>query len=594
MTGNSEPEFDPGDVAVIGISCRYPGARDKAQFWDNLVHGRDSITRMSKDSIHVDESVINNPYYVPAAGILDGHDGFDPAVFGITDRIAAMMTPENRLFIESAWESLEDAGYDPERIKGEVGVYGGTNAQSAAVYSGPPDWLSVGQEVMDRSLAWVPDTLTSNALYYLGLTGEAVTLTTVCASFHYSVHLACQSLLLGQTDMAIAGSVLVRLPHRRGHLWEEGRILSRDGVCRPFDANGTGTVLSSGVATVVLKPLAQAVADRDHVYAVVKGTAINNNGISAMAYGMAQPERLSACIANAMQVGGVTPDTVSMYEAFGLGLPMTDGLEVNAAAIAFGKQTTKCSIGSVKGNIGHAGVGSGGSAAVKTALALYHRQLVPTINLAEVNEDLDFPSTPFVPQREGADWDPEAGIRRAGVTGLGGGGFNAHLVFEEPPTLAPRAAEAVGRPRLATLSALDDQALSDQRTRLKDWLAANPDARLEDVCFSLNLGRKVLARRWAAVVTTREELVEALGADSARDLVATTAAAPQVDLNAFDRNGIGLVSAGTDQQSLFAFGAAWVTGQRVDFEPLHRGQASHRVPLPTYPFRPRRFRPELG
>ncbi|MEU4794758.1 type I polyketide synthase [Streptomyces sp. NPDC023327] len=589
MTESPEQDYDPGDVAVIGMSLRAPGARTKEEFWDNLVHGRESVSFLAKDDIHVDETLIHSPFYVRACGVLDTYDKFDPSVFGISDRMAAAMTPENRLFLESAWETLEDGGYDPDRVTGEVGVYGANNPQTAALYSSPPDRVSVGPEAIEASLAWSPDTMTSNALYYMGLTGEAVTVAAVCAGFHYAVHLACQSLLLGQTDMAIAGGSMVRLPHPRGHLWEENRILSKDGHCRPFDANGTGTALSSGVVTVLLKPVGQAVADRDHIYAVVKGSAVNNNGVSAMAYGLAQPERLSACIANAMEVGGVTPDTVSMYEANGLGMPMTDELEVHAASMAFGKQTGTTSIGGVKGNVGHGGVVSGGFGAMKAALALHHKTLPATINLTEVNEDLDLPSTPFVPQVETADWVTDAGIRRAGITSIGGGGYNAHLVLEEAPALPGREPEAAGRPRLATLSALDDEALARQRARLKDWLEADPELRLDDVCFSLNMGRKVMARRWAAVVRSREELIAALSADAPRGLATETAAAPRVDVDAFRRGDEGIVPAGTDAQALSDLAAAWVNGQQVDFASLHRGEASHRVPLPTYPFQPRRF-----
>ncbi|MFD4536119.1 beta-ketoacyl synthase N-terminal-like domain-containing protein [Kitasatospora sp. NPDC058397] len=592
MTDNPEQDYDPGDVAVIGMSLRAPGARTKEQFWDNLVHGRESVSFLAKDDIHVDETLIHSPFYVRACGVLDTYDKFDPSVFGISDRMAAAMTPENRLFLESAWETLEDGGYDPDRLRAEIGMYGANNPQTAALYSSPPDRVSVGPEAIEASLAWSPDTMTSNALYYMGLIGEAVTVAAVCAGFHYAVHLACQSLLLGQTDLAIAGGAMVRLPHPRGHLWEENRILSKDGHCRPFDANGTGTALSSGVVTVLLKPLGHAVADRDHIYAVVKGSAVNNNGVSAMAYGLAQPERLSACIANAMEVGGVTPDTVSMYEANGLGLPMTDELEVHAATMAFGKQTATTSIGGVKGNVGHGGVVSGGFGAIKAALALHHKTLPATINLTEVNQDLDFPSTPFVPQIEGAPWEPQAGIRRAGITSIGGGGYNAHLLLEEAPTAAGRAPEDEGRPRLATLSALDDDTLARQRTRLKERLEADPDLRLDDVCFSLNLGRKVMARRWAAVVRSRAELIAALSDDAARGPATTTAAAPQTDpgsFSRFSRNDNGIVPSGQDERALSELAAAWVTGQQVDFDALHRGQASHRVPLPTYPFQPRRF-----
>ncbi|SED87783.1 Ketoacyl-synthetase C-terminal extension [Streptomyces sp. 2224.1] len=589
MTDSPEQDYDPGDVAVIGMSLRAPGARTKEQFWDNLVHGRESVSFLAKDDIHVDETLIHSPFYVRACGVLDTYDKFDPSVFGISDRMAAAMTPENRLFLESAWETLEDGGYDPDRVTAEIGMYGANNPQTAALYSSPPDRVSVGPEAIEASLAWSPDTMTSNALYYMGLTGEAVTVAAVCAGFHYAVHLACQSLLLGQTDMAVAGGAMVRLPHPRGHLWEENRILSKDGHCRPFDANGTGTALSSGVVTVLLKPLAQAVADRDHLYAVVKGSAVNNNGVSAMAYGLAQPERLSACIAGAMEVGGVAPDTVSMYEANGLGMPMTDELEVHAASMAFGKQSGTTSIGGVKGNVGHGGVVSGGFGAVKAAMALYHKKLPATINLTEVNQDLDLPSTPFVPQWETADWASESGIRRAGITSIGGGGYNAHLVLEEAPTVVERTPEAEGRPRLATLSALDDEALARQRARLKDWLNADPDLRLDDVCFSLNLGRKVMSRRWAAVVRSRAELIAALSGDSPRGLATETAAAPRVDADSFPRSDNGIVPSGTDIPALSELAAAWVTGTQVDFDSLHRGEASHRVPLPTYPFQPRRF-----
>ncbi|MGW2873873.1 beta-ketoacyl synthase N-terminal-like domain-containing protein [Kitasatospora sp. NPDC001225] len=588
MTDSPEQEYDPGDVAVIGMSLRAPGARTKEQFWDVLVHGRETVSFLAKEDIHVDETLIHNPSYVRACGVLDTYDRFDPSVFGISDRMAAAMTPENRLYLESAWESLEDGGYDPDRLTAEIGMYGANNPQTAALYSSPPDRASVGPEAIEASLAWSPDSMTSNALYYMGLTGEAVTVAAVCAGFHYAVHLACQSLLLGQSDMAIAGGAMVRLPHPRGHLWEENRILSKDGHCRPFDANGTGSALSSGVVTLLLKPLGRAVADRDHVYAVVRGSAVNNNGVSAMAYGLAQPERLSACIAAAMEVGGVSPDTVSMYEANGLGLPVTDELEVHAATMAFGKRTATASIGGVKGNVGHGGVVSGGFGTVKAALALYHRTLPATINLTEVNQDLDFPSTPFVPQIEGAAWEPEAGIRRAGITSLGGGGYNAHLVLEEPPAPAGRAPEEAGRPRLATLSAMDDDALARQRTRLREWLEARPELRLDDVCFTLNLGRKVMGRRWAAVVRSREELIAALS-DDARGPVASTAAAPRTAPGSFSRSDDGIVPSGQDAPALTDLAAAWVSGLQVDFDALHRDGAGRRVPLPAYPFQPRRF-----
>ncbi|QFR00442.1 type I polyketide synthase [Streptomyces phaeolivaceus] len=592
MTEPPEHDYDFGDIAIIGIACRFPGANNKEEFWDNLVNGRESIRFLRKEEIEVDQALVNNPAYVAACAPLDGYDEFDPAVFNIPDHVATLMTPEHRIFLESVWDVLEDAGYDPERLQAEVGVYAGANPQTPALYSSPPDWVSVGPDVMDRSNAWFTDTMTSNALYYLGLTGEAVTLTAVCTGFPYAVHLASQSLLLGQTDMAVASGVMVRLPQLRGYLWEEGRIASRDGHCRPFDANGTGTRLASGVATVLLKPVRQAVDDRDHIYAIVRGSAINNNGASAVSYGFAQPERLSACMAAALHVSGVGPDTVSMYEANTFGLPITDGLEVRAAAMAYDGPTGTVSLGSVKGNIGHAGVAAGGSGAIKAALALYHGQLVPTINLTEVNEELDLPHTPFAPQLEGADWKPAAGIRRAGVTALGGGGYNAHLVLEEPPVRRSREPET-GAPRLVGLSARDERALAARRTALREWIARHPEARLDDICLSLNLGRRVMARRWAAVVSSKEELVEALTAGSGSRVAATSAPVRQVDLSGLRQTEGGLAPReareARDEQTLRRLAVAWTQGLAVDLAALHKGDEAHRVPLPGYPFERRRF-----
>lgn len=224
---------------------------------------------------------------------------------------------------------------------------------------------------------------------------------------------------------------------------------------------------------------------------------------------------------------------------------------------------------------------------MKAIMALYHRKLAATINLVEVNEDLDFPSTPFVPQLETADWEPESGIRRAGITSIGGGGYNAHLVLEESPTAAKRTPEEHGRPRLATLSALDDDALARQRTRLKDWLETNPHLRLDDICFSLNLGRKVMSRRWAAVVRSRAELIAALSEGSAGGLATGTAQRAAVDSSS--RTGTETARPGADVDALSELAAAWVDGRQVDLASLHAGETSHRVPLPTYPFRPRRF-----
>ncbi len=583
------PPEDLVDIAIIGISCRFAGARDKQEYWRNLCQGRESIVFLEEHEIEGDRGILTNPAYVKACGPINDYDRFDAGFFGITDSHAAMMTPEHRLFLETAWEVMEDASYDPTRFKGEVGIYGSCNPQGIALYSAPPDWLSAREASMQRSFSWLPDCIPSNTLFHLGLAGEAVMVTAVCSGFHYAVNFACMSLQLEQVEMAVAGGVMVRLPHFRGHLWEEGQVYSRDGHCRPFDANGTGVTQSSGVATFLLKPLSAAYRDRDHIYAVIKGVGINNNGARAMAYGTAQPERLSACIATAMAAGDVSPDTITMMESASSGLPLTDAIEIQAAKLAFGTSRGEyCSIGSVKGNIGHSGVAAGGAGAIKAALSLYNRQLVPTINLETPAPEIGFPSTPFRPQRDHAEWAPECGIRRAGVTALGGGGYNGHMVLEEPPSRAPRGTPT-GAPQIATLSAQTDSALTAQRDRLKAWLTAQPDLRLDDVCHSLNLGRKGMAKRWAAVVHSREELINALANSNSPVQDHRNDNAVRERLSR-DEEGIFSSQAKERRNAdvLEHLAHAWTGGEDVAWSKLHEGDRCHRVPLPTYPFERKR------
>lgn len=591
----SEPDGpasdDTGDIAIIGVSCRFPGARNTTEFWSNITAGRESVVFLERGEIEADEGLLNNPAYVPVCGPIEGYDEFDAEFFGISDRIAAEMTPEHRMFLQSAWEAMEDGGYAPGLELGEVGVYAACNPQGIARYSAGPDWVSGAEELMQSSYSWLPDCLSSNALLYLGMQGEAMTVPAVCTGFNYALHLACQSLLLGQTDIAVAGGVLVRLPHRRGHLWEQGRVMTRDGHSRPFDAEGTGAALSSGVATVLLKPVSDAVRDRDHIYAVVKGTGVNNNGVHARAYGVAQPERLAACIAAALAVGEVDPETVTLMEANALGLPLSDALEVQAARLAFGSRDNQyCALGSVKGNIGHTGVVAGGAGVIKAALSLHHRLLPPTINLKDENPEIDFPRTPFRPQRELDAWDPRCGIRRAGVTALGGGGYNSHVVLEEAPRRPERAPDRPV-PRIAALSARTPEALATKRAELRQWLESHPEARWDDVSFSLTVGRQHMRRRWAAVVRGPAELAAALAADSATEDVfgdSTPGDKDGVDLTLLKRGDEGLAPPSAQEIDavpvLHSLARAWTLGHEVDYRALHANEQSYRIPLPTYPF----------
>jgi polyketide synthase PksJ len=502
-----------------------------------------------------------------------------------------MMSPEHRQFIESALEAMEDAGYNPERFAGEVGVYGSCNQESIARYKAPPEWLAATRLSTELAGGWFMDSLAPNVLFYLGMTGEALTLAPYCAGFHYGVHLACQSLLLRQVDLAIAGSVHVRIPQQRGYLHVPGGILSRDGHTYPFDARGTGTVLSSGVVTVVLKRLEDALASSDHIYAVIKGSAINNNGARSIQYGFPQSERLGQCIASAMATGDIDPATVSMVECYGIGQPMSDALEVDAMRRAFrGSGRGSCAIGSVKGNIGHCATAAGGTSFAKALLALHHRQIPATIHCDTPNPEIPFAETPFYVQREPADWEPACGVRRAGVNAVGGSGYNAHIVLEEAPPLQGSASAPSARHALVTLSARTGSALAEMRANLAEHLRRYPALPLADIAFTLNTGRKSYPLRWAAIARSTAELLEQLTGATTEAFVGEGSATTGADE--------GMLQPGThwtlDLASQCLLAKAWLRGRQPDWDAYYRDMPARRLSLPTYPLARERHWLEAG
>nr|VFK63786.1 MAG: Ketoacyl-synthetase C-terminal extension [Candidatus Kentron sp. UNK]VFK70901.1 MAG: Ketoacyl-synthetase C-terminal extension [Candidatus Kentron sp. UNK] len=489
---------------------------------------------------------------------------------------------------------MEDAGYNVDTIHDDVGVYGTCNPESIARYKLPPDWISAGQEVIDLSYGWCPDAIAPNVLRYLGLTGEALSLTTFCTGVHYGIHLACQSLLLGQCDMAIAGGAVVRIPHERGYLWEAAGVFSRDGHCRPYDKHGTGAALGSGAVSFVLKRLEDAVADDDHITAVIKGTAVNNNGRSALTYGVPQPERLAACISSALAVAGVESETISSVAGFGVGHPISDAVEVRALEMAFQtRERGYCSLGSVKGNIGNCGVAAGGASIIKAALSLLHKTIPATLNHESPNPDIDFPATPFyINTQEQAYDEPACGIRRAGVTQIAGAGYNAHLILEEPPKRAT-STPSMG-PQLVILSARTPGALARMRANLADYLAARPEIELPDVSFTLACGRKAFEHRWATIARDHGMLLHALRNDDpsvCSGQLSCIAAAPTggYDGSVLTETPDGLVMRGeATPGALAALRDAWIAGHPVDWRGVFRGSlgdgGGRRIPLPTYAF----------
>jgi acyl transferase domain-containing protein len=503
---------DPQDVAVIGMACRCPGAADLERFWENLAAGVESITVLSEDDLRaagVDRARWAHPGYVRAAALLDGYDTFDARFFGYSPREAALLDPQQRVFLECAWTAVEHAGYDSGSYDGSIGVFAGAAMNTYLLSTGVAHLLR--DDYVLAVTASDKDFLTSRVSYKLDLTGPSVAVQTACSTSLVAVHLACQSLLSGECDMALAGGVAVRVPQRAGYRYEPDGPLSPDGHCRAFDAQARGTLLGSGVGVVLLKPLADALADRDQVYAVIKGSAVNNDGSTKVNYEAPSVVGHAEVVAEALAHAGISADTVSYLEAHGTGTALGDPVEITALTRAFDRTTRRrgfCAIGSVKTNVGHLDAAAGVIGLIKAVLALRHGVIPPSLHFERPNPRIDFPRTPFYVNTAPTAW-PEGGQpRRAGVSSLGIGGTNAHVVVEEAP---PAPVSGPGRPyQLLVLSARTPTALDTATRNLAGWLAGNPAADLADVAYTLQVGRKAFGHRQAVVCRDLADAVTAL------------------------------------------------------------------------------------
>ncbi|HKV12529.1 MAG TPA: type I polyketide synthase, partial [Thermoanaerobaculia bacterium] len=473
----------------------------------NLRDGVESIRRLAEPELlaaGVGPDLLRRPDYVRAAPVLDGVDLFDAAFFGFNPREAEALDPQQRLFLECAWECLEAAGYDPARYTGRIGVFAGSRWPSYAwnLFTNPEvveslDGLSV-QTSLDK------DYLATRAAYHLDLRGPSLSVQTACSTSLVAVHLARQAILSGDCEMALVGGVSVQVPQEAGYLFREGSILSPDGHCRAFDARGRGTLFGSGVGAVLLKPLSEALRDGDRVRAVLKGSAINNDGVAKVGYTAPGVEGQAAVIAAAQEAAGVSPDTITYVEAHGTATPLGDPIEIAALTRAFRAGTARrgfCAVGSLKTNLGHLDAAAGIAGLLKTALALEHRQIPPSLHFEEPNPAIDFASSPFYVNARLADWEAD-GPRRAGVSSFGIGGANAHAILEEPPERQPG---GPSRPwQLLVLSARTETALEAATGRLAGWLDRHPEAGLADVAFTLQAGRRSFEHRRALVCAAGE------------------------------------------------------------------------------------------
>ncbi len=501
-------------VAIVGLSGRFPGAPSVERFWDNLCSGLSSIARFSDEELAaagVSPEQRRDPRYVPAGGVLDGVELFDAGFFGYNPREAELLDPQQRLFLECAWEALENAGYDSQRVPGPVGVFaslGFSRYLGQILANGDPAAVGGLQLLLGND----KDFLATRVSYKLDLAGPSMTVQTACSSSLVAVHLACQNLRLGACDMALAGGVSIALPQGSGYLYEEGGIASPDGFCRAFDAEARGTVGGSGIGIVVLKRLEDALADGDTIHAVLLGSAVNNDGGTAKAgYTAPSVAGQAAVIAAALAAAGVSPESVGYVEAHGSGTPLGDPIEVAALNQVFGRGTRRAGsslLGSVKTNVGHLDAAAGVTGLIKTALALEHRQIPPSLHFTAPNPAIDFAAGPFRVAERLTDWNADGGPRRAGVSAFGIGGTNVHAVLEEAPPAAPSSSS---RPwQVLLLSARTPAALERMTDRLADRLEADPDLSLADAAYTLRVGRRPFAHRRAVLAATREDAVTAL------------------------------------------------------------------------------------
>jgi acyl transferase domain-containing protein/thioesterase domain-containing protein/acyl carrier protein len=511
------------DIAIVGMAAHLPGAGSIGEFWVNLRDGVESIRRLSEaELVAAGETPdrLHHRDYVPAAAVLDGFDTFDGEFFGFGPKESAILDPQHRQFMEVAWEALENAGHPPERFAGTIGVYAGCGMGSYFYFnicSNPELVESTGMFLL-RHTGNDKDFLATRVSHVLDLKGPSINIQTACSTSLVAVHYACQALLNGECDMALAGGVTIELPHGRGYVYKEGEILSPDGHCHAFDHRAQGTVFGSGAGVVVLRRLADAIRDGDHVWAVIKGTAVNNDGAAKAGYLAPSVDGQARAIAEAHGVAGVTADSIGYVECHGTGTYLGDPIEVAALTAAF-RQTTRatgfCRIGSVKTNIGHLDTAAGVASVIKVALALHHRQIPPSLGFEAPNPSIDFETSPFRVNAALADWQGDGAPRRAGVNSLGVGGTNAHAVLEEAPEAA--ASEASDWPfQPLVISARSRAALDEAARALAAHLRAHPEQPLADVAFTLKEGRRDFEKRRVLVAASHEEAAALLEANEPR------------------------------------------------------------------------------
>ncbi|BAZ70674.1 beta-ketoacyl synthase (plasmid) [Fischerella sp. NIES-4106] len=495
----NEPYFTNGsEIAIIGLAGRFPGAKNINEFWHNLQNGIESISFFSDEELlasGIDAEFISQPNYVKANAVIEDAEFFDSAFFGFNPRDAEMTDPQHRIFLECAWEALENAGYNSETYNGSIGVFAGSSLSGYLLNIYLNQNIRNSTDERQITIAGDKDYLATRTSYKLNLTGPSYTVQTACSTSLVAVHLACQSLLNGECDMALVGGVSISAFRKSGYIYNEGGINSPDGHCRAFDAKAQGTVTGEGVGIVVLKRLEDTLHDRDVIHAVIKGSAINNDGSNKVSYTAPRIESQAKVIKTAQVVAEVNAETITYIEAHGTGTSLGDPIEIAALTQAFQRSTKKknfCAIGSLKTNIGHLDAAAGVAGLIKTVLALKHKQIPPSLHFEQPNPQIDFANSPFYVNNKLSEWKTDKHPRRAGVSSFGIGGTNAHVILEEAPIVETcHGVSLQSRPwQLLFISAKTSTALESATNNLANYLADNSDINLADVAYTLQVGRR--------------------------------------------------------------------------------------------------------
>jgi acyl transferase domain-containing protein/thioesterase domain-containing protein/acyl carrier protein len=506
------------EIAIIGMSGRFPGAKNIEAFWQNMREGVESISFFSDEelkAVGVNTATMQQPNYVKASAILQDIEQFDAAFFGFSPRDASVMDPQQRVFLECAVEALENAGYEMDTDEYTIGVYAGMSMDTYFLKNLYPNRESLSASVSIYQLLTENDKdfLPTRVSYLLNLKGPSINVQTACSTSLVAVSLACDSLLEGHCDIVLAGGISVSVPQKTGYLYQEGMISSPDGHCRTFDAKAQGTIGGNGVGIVVLKRLEEAIKEGDFIHAVIKGSAINNDGSVKVGYTAPSVEGQTAVISKAQSKAGVEAKTITYIEAHGTGTKLGDPIEIAALTNAFRANTQKngfCAIGSVKTNIGHTDAAAGIAGLIKTVQALKHQLLPPSLHFKKPNPQIDFADSPFYVNTKLSEWKQIEGTpRRAGVSSFGIGGTNAHVILEEAPIRKP--SEPGHRSwQLLVLSAKTPSALETTTVNLATYLEQHPDANIADVAYTLSKGRKAFNHRRMLICQNLDEATTAL------------------------------------------------------------------------------------